>query len=78
MTPKPRFTYLAPALSGPLFSFKVFQSLYSFVLGTNLLVTRLPRTIVPAGVSPLHCFEPLFCHIPTFPPLKAFSMTGAE
>ena len=68
MTLKQRFTYLAPALSGPLFSFKVFRSLYSFVLGTNLLVIRLPRTTVSFGSSPLHCFEPLFCphsHIPT-------------
>ena len=77
MTLKPRFAYLAPALSDPLFNnFKVFQSLYSFVLETKPLVIRMPRTTVPSGLSPLPSFQALLCRkCPRLHQLKAFSVT---
>lgn len=78
------FACLAPALSGPLFNhLQVFQSVYSSFLGTNLLVIRMPRSIVPS-LRPLPFVSLTWFQGPSLPQmprphqLKAFSMTAAK
>lgn len=78
------FACLAPALSSPLFNhLQVFQSVYSSFLGTNLLVIRMPRSIVPS-LRPLPFISLTWFQGPSLPQmpcphqLKAFSMTAAK